>query len=94
MALRLPALIVATILSLYAAWWMFTKVSIGALFLNTGIMPFLLAVLYLFCGIAALTGIGQGWRARHSKGAWGEALLGFLLMAGIMLFRYLWKLIA
>lgn len=90
MLLRLPALILASVLSLYAALWMFKHVRFNALLLQSGIFAFAVSALFLIGGLAALNGIAQGWRARHSKDAWSEALLGVFLMLGIMLFSYLW----
>lgn len=87
--LRLPALVTASILSLYAAFWLFGHISMAALTLKAGLIPFAVAVLFLFFAIAALSGIAQGWRNRRNKNAWGEAALGIILMLGVKLFDYL-----
>lgn len=93
MLLRLPALVIASILSLYAALWMLKRVQFSALLLQSGLIAFAISALFLMGGLAAFSGIAQGWRARHRKGAWGEALFGFLLLLGIKLFYFLWPLV-
>lgn len=91
-ALRLPALILASALSLYAALWFFQRVGMKALLLQSSLFAFLFAALALFCGTASLTGIYHAWRRHKQPGAAGEALAGFLLMLGFWLFHYLYTL--
>lgn len=91
--LRLPALITASILSLYAALWLFGHISLAALTLKAGLIPFAVAVLFLFFAIAAVSGVAQGWRTRRSPRAWGEASLGIILMLGVILFDYLMNIV-
>lgn len=87
--MRLPLLILASLLSLYASWWFLTRITMDALMFQSGIVAFAFASVKLICGVAALGGIAQGWRSRNRTGAAGEALLGFILMLGFLLFMYL-----
>ena len=90
---RIPLLIIASLLSLYASVWFLNRITMDALMFQSGIIAFAFASVKLICGVAALGGIAQGWRSRNRNGAAGEALLGFILMLGFILFMYVLGLV-